>query len=178
MFFRLLLLFTLLPLVELWLLLKVGSRLGVPATVALVLTTGILGAWLARRQGLDTWKRLQTETAAGRLPTDAMVDGLLILIAGTVLLTPGLLTDIAGFFLLTPDGRALIRRSAVDAMASRVRVTPGRRPGPGHPGGPGYPHGSPGPGPAASPPRREQVIIIEPNAEKSEPRSDGDSTPP
>ncbi|MEO1367324.1 MAG: FxsA family protein [Acidobacteriota bacterium] len=121
MFFRLLLLFTLLPLIELWLLLHVGSRLGVPATVALVFGTGILGAWLARRQGLDTWQRLQTETAAGRLPTDAMVDGLLILIAGAVLLTPGILTDLAGFFLLTPDGRAWIRRATVDSMAQRFK---------------------------------------------------------
>ncbi|MEM8995819.1 MAG: FxsA family protein [Acidobacteriota bacterium] len=127
MFFRLLLLFTLLPLVELWLLLNVGSRLGVPATVALVFGTGVLGAWLARRQGLDTWKRLQTETAAGRLPTDAMVDGLLILIAGAVLLTPGILTDLAGFFLLTPDGRAWIRRAAVDSMAQRFKRGDGGR---------------------------------------------------
>ncbi|MEO1084493.1 MAG: FxsA family protein [Acidobacteriota bacterium] len=125
MFFRLLLLFTLLPLLELWLLLNVGSRLGVPATVALVFGTGILGAWLARRQGLDTWKRLQTETSAGRLPTDAMVDGLLILIAGAVLLTPGILTDLAGFFLLTPDGRAWIRRAAVDSMAQKVERSGG-----------------------------------------------------
>lgn len=126
MFLRLLFLFTALPLLELWLLLAIGSRVGVVATVALVFGTGVLGAWLARSQGLSTWRRLQTEMAAGRLPSDALVDGLLILIAGAVLLTPGLLTDLAGFFLLTPAGRQVVRRAVVRSFRHRMRRSDGR----------------------------------------------------
>lgn len=137
MFFRLLILFTALPLLELWLLLAIGSRVGVVTTVALVFGTGILGAWLARSQGLSTWRRLQSETAAGRLPSDALVDGLLILIAGAVLLTPGLITDVAGFFLLAPAGRQIVRSAVVRAFQQRViRRAPGMQGDPGTDQGP------------------------------------------
>jgi UPF0716 protein FxsA len=117
MFLRLLLLFTAVPLVELALLLEIGKLAGLPATLALVLGTGILGAWLAKREGLKTLTRVRAEMAAGRLPADALLDGLLILIAGAVLLTPGLLTDLTGFVLLIPAGRRAIRRR----IAARMR---------------------------------------------------------
>ena len=110
MFFRLVLLFTLVPLAELYLLLVTGRWLGVPATIALVLFTGALGAWLARSQGVATFARVRSQLAEGAMPTDALADGLLILVAGAVLLTPGLLTDVCGFLLLVPVSRAQIRR--------------------------------------------------------------------
>ena len=100
MFLRLLLLFTVVPLIELFLLVKLGTMIGIGATVLIVICTGILGAWLARWQGLGVL----------RLPADALIDGLLILIAGAVLLTPGLITDAFGFLLLVPQGRAVVRR--------------------------------------------------------------------
>ena len=122
-FFRLLLLFTAVPLLELALLLWIGRHLGVAATILLVLGTGVLGAWLARSEGLRALYRVREEMAGGRLPAEALLDGLLILVAGAVLLTPGLLTDLAGFALLLPAGRRVVRR----ALAERLRRALERR---------------------------------------------------
>ncbi len=110
MFTRLLLLFTILPLIELFVLVHLGQVMGLGPTIALVLLTGALGAWLARQQGLRTLGRLRADLAAGRLPAEALVEGVLILLAGAVLLTPGLLTDLAGFAILTPPIRSGFRR--------------------------------------------------------------------
>ena len=122
MFLRLLLLFTIVPLIELYLLITIGSVIGVAPTIAIVLGTGVLGAWLARWQGLAVIRRVNEEMAAGRLPTDALIDGLLVLVAAAVLLTPGLLTDTAGFVLLVPASRAVIRKAVASAIARRVQV--------------------------------------------------------
>jgi UPF0716 protein FxsA len=119
MFLRLLLLFTIVPLVELFLLVKLGTVVGVGPTVALVIFTGVLGAWLARQQGLGVLRRLSEDLAVGRLPAEALIDGLLILIAGAVLLTPGLLTDALGFLLLVPQSRAVVHRAAVARFKRR-----------------------------------------------------------
>jgi UPF0716 protein FxsA len=123
-FVRLLLLFTVVPLVELALLIQLGRLIGLAPTIALVLLTGAVGAALARWQGLQTLRRVQTEMAEGRVPTGALVDGLLILVAGAVLLTPGLITDIVGFLLLIPPTRAAVRRAVVEAF--RRRMQPGQ----------------------------------------------------
>lgn len=112
MFFRLFLLFTLIPLIELFVLIWLGRRMGLWATIALVILTGALGAALARSQGLRTFERARTDWLEGRIPTEALLDGLLILVAGAVLLTPGLLTDLFGFFLLVPAGRHVVRDAA------------------------------------------------------------------
>ena len=122
MFLRLLLLFTIVPLIELYLLITIGGVIGVAPTIAIVLGTGVLGAWLARWQGLAVLRRVNEEMAAGRLPTDALIDGLLVLVAAAVLLTPGLLTDTAGFVLLVPASRAVIRKAVAAAIARRVQV--------------------------------------------------------
>ena len=87
-----------------------------------MLLTGFVGAALARWQGLATLRKVQTDMAGGRVPGEALVDGLLILVAGAVLLTPGLLTDAAGFLLLIPPTRALVRRALVDTFKSRVQM--------------------------------------------------------
>jgi len=117
MFLRLFLLFTIVPLVELVLLIKIGGVIGVAPTIAIVIGTGVLGAWLARWQGLAVLRRIGDEMAAGRLPTDALIDGLLVLVAAAMLLTPGFLTDSAGFLLLVPGTRAKVRRLVAAAMA-------------------------------------------------------------
>jgi len=119
MFVRLLLLFTVVPLVELFLLVKLGTVVGVGPTIGLVIFTGVLGAWLARQQGLGVLRRLRVELAEGRLPAGALIDGLLILVAGAVLLTPGLLTDALGFVLLVPPSRAVVRRIVAARFARR-----------------------------------------------------------
>ena len=122
MFLRLLLLFTVVPLIELFLLVKLGTMIGVGPTVLIVLLTGFLGALLARWQGLGVLRRLSEDMAGGRLPTDALIDGLLILIAGAVLLTPGLITDAFGFLLLIPQGRALVRRAVAARLSNNTIV--------------------------------------------------------
>ncbi len=107
--FKILAPFLLVPLIELALLVEIGSHIGTLATVALILATGALGAFLARSQGLEVLRRLRAETAAGRLPAAPLVDGVIILLAGAVLLTPGVLTDILGFLCLVPAFRQFLK---------------------------------------------------------------------
>ena len=107
---RLLLLFVLVPVVELALLIEIGRLVGTPATIGLIVLTGVLGAWLARRQGLGVLRAVRGEMAEGRVPAGTLVDGALIVVAGAVLMTPGVLTDALGFFLLVPAGRRLLKR--------------------------------------------------------------------
>ncbi len=109
MFPRLLLLFTLLPLVELTLLAWFSAQTDWRLTVAFVIGTGVLGAWLIRWQGWRTWRRIQEELARGEMPADAVQDGLLILVAGVLLITPGVLTDAVGLLLLLPPVRRLVK---------------------------------------------------------------------
>jgi UPF0716 protein FxsA len=109
MFARLLVLFVCIPLIELILLLQIGKMMGLGATVALVIVTGLVGASLAQQQGFKVWTKIQAELQSGRMPAGELVDGLLILIGGLVLITPGLLTDLCGFALMTPVVRRFVR---------------------------------------------------------------------
>ena len=110
MWLRLLLAFTLIPVAELWLLLRIGAALGGVPTLGLVLVTGIVGASLARREGARAWLAVQSELAAGRLPGRELLEALLVLVAGIVLVTPGILTDLAGLALLIrPIRSGLVR---------------------------------------------------------------------
>lgn len=113
MFGRLALLFVVVPLLELVLLVQMGQWVGLWPTLLLVFGTGVVGAALARSQGLRTLAAVQSEMAQGRLPGGALLDGLAVLVGGAFLLTPGLLTDVAGFTLLIPTTRRLVRRALV-----------------------------------------------------------------
>ena len=113
MLVKLLLLFTLLPIVELALLLYLADATSWQLALGIVLATGILGAMLARRQGWRTSQRIREQLARGPMPGDALLDALLILIAGALLVTPGVLTDAVGFLLLIPPCRRLIKRRLV-----------------------------------------------------------------
>ena len=95
-------LFILTPIVELYLLIKVGEIIGALPTIGLVLVTGIVGAVLAQMEGLRVFSNFQADLLTGRMPTDILFDGLLILVGGIVLLTPGILTDLFGLSLLFP----------------------------------------------------------------------------
>lgn len=117
---RLFLLFLLVPLVELYLLIQVGKVIGAPATIGLVIATAFLGASLARREGLRTFLAIQENVAAGRLPTDDLIEGVMILVAGLTLLTPGFLTDAVGFLILVPVTRRLLRRYLVTWLKRRA----------------------------------------------------------
>ncbi len=126
MFYKLFLGFTLIPLAELYLLITIGSYIGVLPTIAIVLTTGIVGAWLARLEGLRTFANVQNSLGQGQMPAEAMIDAVLILIAGILLLTPGFLTDITGILLLIPWSRTLFKRwlrRQFDKMISKGQVT-------------------------------------------------------
>lgn len=118
---KLLLLFTVVPLVELVLLLELGRRIGTLATLVLIVVTGIVGAVLAKRQGLGVLRRIQAELAAGRAPAAAIVDGLIILVAGALLITPGILTDVVGFLCLVPMTRQAIRAVLWRSLARAVQ---------------------------------------------------------
>jgi UPF0716 protein FxsA len=129
MFLRLLLFFTLLPLVEILILLKVGAVIGFLNTVVLVILTATLGAFLARKEGIATWTRIRQQMAMGVLPTEDLLDGLMILIAGVVLITPGLLTDLFGFSLLIPATRAFLKSNVRNFLQRRLQsgnITVGR----------------------------------------------------
>ena len=105
---KLILAFTIIPIVEIYLLIEIGSIFGVLTAITLVILTGSLGAFMARMQGLQTLFRIQESLREGRMPSSDLLDALLIVIAGVVLLTPGFLTDSAGFLLLIPTTRNTI----------------------------------------------------------------------
>lgn len=109
LFAVLLALFVVVPVVEFTLLIEIGRRLGTLDTLILIFGTGIVGAYLARLEGFRVIRRIQRDLHAGIMPTGQLLDGVLVLIAGVVLLTPGLLTDIAGVVLLVPATRYPIK---------------------------------------------------------------------
>ncbi len=110
---RLLLLFIVLPAVELGLLIELGRRIGTLETLALIVVTGIVGASMARSQGLSLLSRVRKQISAGEMPADSLLDGLMILIASALLVTPGVFTDAFGFLCLIPAFRALLKRELV-----------------------------------------------------------------
>ena len=120
MFFRLFLLFTIIPLVELYILIRIGEVIGALNTLVLVILTGVVGAYLARREGIRTFQRIQNLLAAGEMPGEALLDALLILVAGLVLVTPGVLTDLLGLFLLFPITRIQIRERLRKYLQERL----------------------------------------------------------
>lgn len=109
MFIRLLILFTSIPIVEIYVLLEAGELIGLWPTISLIFLTGIAGAYLARTQGSDTAKKIQVALQKGEMPTEELLDGAMILAGGITLLTPGFVTDLIGFSLLLPVTRILIK---------------------------------------------------------------------
>jgi len=127
---KLLLLFIIVPALELALILQLGIYFGTLPTLALIVFTGILGAYLARLQGLSVLTRAQEQMSRGELPASSLVDGVMILVAGALLMTPGILTDAAGFSLLVPAWRNRIKeivlrrfRKAVEQNRVHVHVS-------------------------------------------------------
>lgn len=122
MFPRLLLLFLAIPLVELYLFLTVGSEIGLLPTLAVIFLTGVAGAALARAQGLKALARYRETMAAGRVPHETVIEGLLIFVAGALLLLPGFFTDLVGFLLLLPPVRRLAQHRLEASLRDRFRV--------------------------------------------------------
>ena len=110
MLLKLFLAFTLIPVLEIYLLIKIGHYLGAFNTVVVVIVTGLLGASLARHEGIRTMIRVRESMNRGELPAEEMLDAVLIFIAGIVLLTPGFITDLAGIAILIPNARSWLKR--------------------------------------------------------------------
>jgi UPF0716 protein FxsA len=106
---KLILLFTLVPLTELALLMKLSRYIGGLYTVGIVLFTGVLGAYLAKSQGKEILFRIKYEMQQGNLPGEQLINGLCVLVGGAMLLTPGILTDLFGFILVIPISREIIK---------------------------------------------------------------------
>ena len=124
MLLKLFLAFTIIPIIEIYLLIEIGSMFGTLTAVTLVILTGFLGAFLARMQGLQTFYSIQKSILEGRMPSNELLDAVLIVIAGLVLLTPGFLTDSAGFLLLIPVTRNSIKywlRSQIELRYMSIR---------------------------------------------------------
>jgi UPF0716 protein FxsA len=121
-------LFIVVPILELWVIIEVGSLIGVWPTIALLIADAMLGSLLLRHQGRGAWRRFNAALAERRFPGREVADGLLIAIGGTLLLTPGFLTDIVGLVLLIPPTRALVRRLMRGYVARRFVIVgaPGR----------------------------------------------------
>jgi UPF0716 protein FxsA len=118
----LVLLFIVVPIAELYVIIQVGELIGVWATLALLLADALLGSLLLRHQGRGAWRRFNAALAERRFPGREVADGVLIVIGGTLLLTPGFLTDIVGLFLLVPPTRAIARRLLRRYTVGRVTV--------------------------------------------------------
>lgn len=97
------------PALEIGILLLSGKTIGVFPTVLLIIATGVVGAWLAKKQGVETFRKAQQQMQNGQIPSSAIADGLCILIGGLLLLTPGFITDTVGFLLLVPISRKKIK---------------------------------------------------------------------
>jgi UPF0716 protein FxsA len=115
-------LFIVIPLVELYVIIQIGSLIGVWPTIALLLADAVLGSLLLRHQGRGAWRRFNAALAERRFPGREVADGLLIAIGGTLLLTPGFVTDIFGLIFLIPPTRAIVRRLLRGYMGRRFVV--------------------------------------------------------
>ena len=169
MLLRLFLLFTIVPVVELALLIQIGGLLGLGPTLLLVMGTGFAGAWLARREGLRGWLAVRDELQGGGVPGESLVHALLILVAGIVLITPGVITDIAGILLLIPPVRRSLIARVRDRLSAQIergtiQVMSGSGGGfSGLYGNFGARPGAGGPGRGGGPPVSRREIIIEEN---------------
>jgi UPF0716 protein FxsA len=109
-FFRILTLLVVVSVVELYLLIQLHRHTNLWATMAMILVPGIAGSWLIRREGGGAWRRLRRRLDSGGLPAHELLDGVVVLVAGTLLITPGVLTDLTGLLLLVPAVRRRLRR--------------------------------------------------------------------
>lgn len=107
------------PLLELWVIIEVGSLIGAVPTILLLLACSFLGAWLVKHQGRAAWTRFTNTISSGKVPAKETADGALVILAGALLLTPGFLTDIVGLLLLTPVVRRLVRGTALAGLIKR-----------------------------------------------------------
>lgn len=119
------LLFLLVPIFEIYLLITVGSLIGVIPTILLLIGTAVMGTYLLRTQGLATLQKVQTTLEQGQIPTEALLEGGFILFGGALLLTPGFLTDIAGLFCILPLSRRFLAGQIIEHLQLKYSPPPG-----------------------------------------------------
>ncbi|QIK66451.1 FxsA family protein [Nocardioides sp. HDW12B] len=140
-------LFVLVPLLEIYLIVQTGQVVGVWWTILLLVAAGFLGSVLVRREGRRAWRALQEALGSGRMPAKELADGALVLVGGTLLVTPGFVSDLVGLFcvlpLTRPLARAVLARVIARRMAAGALRGPGAAPRSGFPNGfpPGFPTG-------------------------------------
>ena len=122
----LIVLFLIVPVVEIYVIVQVGQEIGALPTIALLLFESAIGAWLVKREGRRAWLALKGAVGTGRLPSSELADAALVLVGGTLLLTPGFVTDIFGFFLVLPLTRPLARRALGWLVARRASAAVAR----------------------------------------------------
>jgi UPF0716 protein FxsA len=139
----LLLLFIIVPIAEIYVIIQVGQAIGALWTILLLIADSVIGARLLRWQGRAAWRRFQEALAAGRMPHREILDGVMIVVGGTLLLTPGFITDIVGLVLLVPPTRAFVGRVLARSLQRRgpfarvvIRTASGRHQDPPGPAGP------------------------------------------
>jgi UPF0716 protein FxsA len=116
----LVILFIVVPIAELYVIIKVGEWIGILPTLALLLADAVLGSLLLRQQGRAAWRRFNEAIAAGRFPGREAADGVMVAVGGTLLLTPGFISDIAGLLLLIPPTRSLVRGGLIRFLSRRI----------------------------------------------------------
>lgn len=127
MFFKLFLIFAVIPVIELALLIKIGSVIGTLNTITIVILTALIGAYMVKLEGLGVMSRIQKNMQEGIFPGEELINGMMILIAGALLLTPGFFTDIIGFLMVFPFSRnhikKIVRRYIEKKMSSgEIRI--------------------------------------------------------
>lgn len=118
----LVLLFLVVPLAELYVIIQVGQAFGALNTIALLIIISATGAWLVKREGMSVWRRFQRQIESGAVPGKEIADGVMILFAGALLMSPGFLTDLLGIALLLPPVRAVIRGVVMKQAAKRAGI--------------------------------------------------------
>jgi UPF0716 protein FxsA len=116
----LLVLFVVVPIVEIWVIVQVGQAIGIVPTLVLLLADAVLGTWLFRREGRRAWVALREAIAAHRVPATEVADGALVVLGGAFLLTPGFVTDAVGVLCLLPPTRAVLRRALTGLVRARL----------------------------------------------------------
>lgn len=114
------LLIIIIPAAEIGFLMYSGKMIGILPTILLIILSGVVGAYLAKQQGLETIRKAQEEMRYGNMPGDAILDGICVLIGGTLLLSPGFITDFVGLLLLIPYTRVFFKKMIARAMTKWV----------------------------------------------------------
>ncbi|CAB4712544.1 MAG: FxsA family protein [Actinobacteria bacterium] len=133
----LVLLFIVVPVLEIYVIVQVGQVIGALWTVVLLIVDSIIGSWLVRREGARTWRALRSALESGKMPATELADGALVLVGGTLMLAPGFVTDVVAVLLILPVTRPIFRRLLGTVIARRlqgaviIRPGHGTRPGPG-----------------------------------------------